>query len=178
MQWLNQLDRPVYLTYWHEPMGDIGPALYRERAAAMARMIQQHPNGGLVLRNGPCLTRYWISQPGTDVEDWWYDGANAFFADSYGGGERYMRPDEMFGKIASTAQAFEVPWGVPEFGSTIPTGTTDADRANWAFMCADWINDQPDCLGIGWFCVDAWHLEGTPNTQRTWAEVLRLAAVQ
>lgn len=81
--WLDGLTRPVFLTWYHEPMGDVTPLTYRTTAAKIAGMLAAHPNGFNVLGHGPILTRYWLDEGNGNPLDYWYDGATFFGIDWY-----------------------------------------------------------------------------------------------
>ncbi|MEU1762871.1 hypothetical protein [Micromonospora sp. NPDC005652] len=78
--WLNGLARPVYLTWYHEPMGDVAPATYRAKAARVSQIIAAHRNRRLVLGHGPITTRYWLDEGRGNPTDWWYPGATRFWS--------------------------------------------------------------------------------------------------
>lgn len=174
---LDALNRDIYLTYWHEPMGDIDPADYRTNAEAVADIIRDHPNGHRVLLQGPCLTRYWIDPaPGQgqgDPEDWWYDGATAFFNDCYTGGTQYRTPANMFDTTISFAAAKSVPWAVRELGGRrITSDVNGSVRAQWLRDLVQYAEEH-DCRAMAWFCNGATgHLENYPAELAAWQQLL------
>ncbi|MFI1194076.1 hypothetical protein ACH4T9_12575 [Micromonospora sp. NPDC020750] len=172
--WLDGLTRPVYLTWWHEPMGDITPAEYRAAGKHMAEIIAGHPNRRLVLGNGPIVTRWWLDQGGGNPADWWYDGATFYGVDCYNDSKvKYRTPAEMFGSAARVARDRGVPWLVPEFG--VERTTTDKDgsgRAKALREHAAWLRQQRDCLAVGWWNIGGGIIAGLEPEQSVWRDVL------
>lgn len=174
---LDVLERDVWLTYWHEPMGNIEPAAYRANAETVAEVVAGHPNGHRVLLQGPCLTRYWIDPaPGQgqgDPDDWWYDGATAFFNDCYTGGAIYRTPQNMFDLTIEYAVSKGVPWAVRELGGRrIASDTNGHERANWLSALVEYAVEE-DCLAMAWFCKgDTGHLENYPAELAEWQGLL------
>lgn len=80
--WLDNLTRPVYITWYHEPMGDVAPATYRTKGERVANIIKTHKNRHLVLGNGPNVTRYWLDE-GNNPDDWAYNGMTFYAVDAY-----------------------------------------------------------------------------------------------
>lgn len=85
--WLDTMPRDNYYrefdsSYWHEPMGDIAPSTYRDRAVKWLEMLATHPNGNRV-QTGPIVTRYWLVEKKGNPLDWWYDGADFYGVDIY-----------------------------------------------------------------------------------------------
>jgi hypothetical protein len=174
---LDGLERDIWLTYYHEPMGNVTPATYRTTAAAVAAQIAAHPNGHRVLLNGPNLTRYWIDQAAGQGQgnpnDFWYDGANAFFNDCYTGGALYRTPSNMFDNTIAYAESRGVPWAVPELGGQrIASDTEGSVRAQWLRNLVDYAADH-GCLAMAWFCKGTTgHLENYPAELAAWQELL------
>lgn len=178
---LDVLERDIWLTYYHEPMGNVAPADYRATAATVAAQIAAHPNGHRVLLNGPNLTRYWIdpapSQGQGNPDDFWYDGATAFFNDCYTGGAQYRTPSNMFDLTVQYAASKGVPWAVPELGGQrIASDTNGSVRAVWLRDLVEYA-DTHGCLAMAWFCKGTTgHLENYPNELTAWQELLDVYA--
>lgn len=121
-------------TYWHEPHGDIDPALYRQRGEAWASMLDQHPNGQGIT-NGPIVTRYWLCDPRGakgNPADWWYDGADTYGIDVYEPDNRTtpMSSEELFGPALEKVYAVvpdHVEILIPEYGRRVGPGQMRAD---------------------------------------------------
>lgn len=157
-------ERRYWLTWWHEPMGDMTPAAYRASAGELAELLADHPRRHQVLGHGPVVTRYWLDQAGGDPADWWYPGATMYGTDCYTGGARYRPPAEMFGSAARAARERGVPWLVPEWGSERVSGdTTGAGRAAWIRDCVAWLREQRDCLAVAWWHVGGCRLDRDPE---------------
>lgn len=69
-------------TYYHEPHGDIDPALWRSRASAWANMVRNHPNGAGIT-TGPVVTRYWLQEGNGDPLAFWVPEADFYGIDFY-----------------------------------------------------------------------------------------------
>lgn len=133
--WLNGLTRPTYLTWYHEPMGNVAPATYRATATRMTQIINGHAKRHLVLGHGPIVTRYWLDDGGGSPTDWGYPGMTFYGIDCYMNAPAAT-------SYYSTAKMFDVPFSkvraaypgirllVPEYGlARISTDKTGAGRA-------------------------------------------------
>ena len=156
--WLNGLTRPILLTWWHEPHGDMTPAAYRATAAKLQPIISAHPRGHLVLGHGPAVTRYWMDdKPNTNPMDWWYGGATFFGIDAYNDGpktdtEYYPSAEYMFSTGVEFARSLGVPFVVPEYGlKRITADATGQGRAGAMSAHGAWLRQQSDCLAVGWW---------------------------
>lgn len=157
-------ERRYWLTWHHEPMGDVAPATYRASAVRFSEILATHPRRQQVLGHGPIVTRYWLDNAGGNPADWWYPGATLYGGDCYTGGAAYLTPEEMFGGTAQAARDRGVPWMVPEWGGErIPSDPTGAGRAAWIRDCADYLREQPDCLAAGWWNFTAWKISTDPE---------------
>lgn len=142
-------------TYHHEPTGNIEPNQYRLRATLAEEMIAGHPNGKLVLHNGPMPTMYNIAQG--DGPQWMYAGATAVFADRYAGdfpGTGYPTPEWMFEPLRKFAAELELPWGIGEWGSELRPGTTPQQRADFIRACCDYLlhySASGECISSGYW---------------------------
>lgn len=167
-------DRSYYVTWHHEPMGDMTPAAYRSSAGKIPQILAGHPKAHLVLGHGPVVTRYWLEQPGNSAADWAYPGMTFFGGDCYNGSTSFYRtPAQMFGSTATAARSFGVPWLVPEYG--IERITTDGSGAGRAQTMRDhiaWARTQPDCLAIGWWNIGGDRITGLEPEQTAWRELL------
>lgn len=81
--WLSTVNQPIYLTWYHEPMGDLLPADYRTTGARVTQIVNAHPNKARVLGHGPIVTRYWLDEGGGDPADWGYTGMTHYGIDCY-----------------------------------------------------------------------------------------------
>ena len=173
--WLDGLAEDIYLTWWHEPMGDMDPAAYRTAGERVAHIIAAHPNGRRVLRHGPIVTRYWLASKGGDPLDWWYPGASMYGVDVYNDSKvRYREPDELFGIPFAIIRRIlpGVPLVVPEFGLALIDGDTGAGRAAVMARHADWLRGQPDLLAVGWWDIGGNRICGREPEQGVWRSVL------
>lgn len=172
--WLDGLTRPIYLTWWHEPHGDMSPDTYRRNTSRMVQILDAHPNRRLVLHHGPIVTRWWLDQKGGDPADWWYEGATMYGVDCYNDATSRYRPAvEMFGTAARIARERGVPWLVPEYGiERITSDTTGAGRAATIREHVSWLRGQRDCLAVGWWNIGGDLITGVEPEQTVWRGVL------
>jgi hypothetical protein len=157
---------PFYLTWWHEPHGDISPADYRAGASKVLDILADHPRRDLVLGFGPAVTRYWLIDKGGNPADWWVDGMTAYFEDAYNDTltnmTRYLSPAEQFTKVRDFARSKGVPWGVREWGKKrIASDTTGQGRCAAMRADVEWCHAQGDCLGMAW-----WNFGDTPPSSK------------
>lgn len=154
--WLDDLDRPIYLSWWHEPEGDVAPATFRATCETMASIIDAHPNKALVLGNGPITTRYWLNEGSNgDPTDWGYTGMTFYGVDCYSQStSSYWTPEQMFvpsfTKIRSAYPG--LPIMIPEYGIVRTSADTTGDgRAAAIKSHIRWLRTQPDVLAIAYF---------------------------
>lgn len=148
---------PFYLTWHHEPHGDMTPALYRQNAGIALDIIESHPRRDLVLGFGPVVTRWWLANSNGNPADWWVDGMSVYGIDSYNDNDAnastgYRTPAAQFTKVRDFARSKGVPWGVREWGKKRGTwdpsgqGRCDAMEAD-----VEWCQAQGDCVGMAWW---------------------------
>lgn len=153
--WLDDLDRQIYLTWYHEPMGDVSPATYQSTCATMVSLINAHPNKALVLGNGPIVTRYWLDEGGGNPTDWGYTGMTFYGVDCYSQStSSYWTPEQMFvpsfSKIRTAYPGIKLM--VPEYGIVpISSDNTGNGRAAAIKSHIRWLRTQPDVLAAAYF---------------------------
>ncbi|WP_240322240.1 glycosyl hydrolase [Micromonospora aurantiaca] len=155
--WLDGLNRPIYLTWYHEPMGDVTPATYRTTAARVTQFLANHPKRKLVLGHGPIVTRYWLDEGGGNPADWAYPGMTHYGIDCYQDtptAASYWQVSKMFGvafgKVRAAYPGIRL-W-VPEYGITrLTSDTTGAGRAQAIRDQTTWLKQQPDVDGVAYF---------------------------
>lgn len=171
--WLDKATKPFFLSWYHEPMGDVTATTFQATCERMVEILDAHPSKDLCLGNGPVVTRYWLDQAGGDPETLWYDGATMFCGDCYNGSSTFYRtPEQMFGSTAAFARSKGVPWMVPEFGIELITGDNGAGRAAAVDVHIKWIREQPDCLAVGWWNRGGNRITGKEPEQTTWRQIL------
>lgn len=174
--YLDRLTRPALLSPWHEPMDDVAAgrltaADFRRMGERGAEIIAAHPNGHFVLGWGPILTRWWLEHGG-NPDDYWFDGANMFCADSYNKlSTGYRTPEGMLATIAAIAAAYGVPWAVPELGAELIEGDDGTGRGAWLRGCAEWADQEGNCLAIGEWGLGGNRLIGHPIETAVWQEL-------
>lgn len=168
-------DRRYFLTWHHEPMGDVTPAAYRSNAGKIPQILAGHPKAHLVLGHGPVVTRYWLEQAGNDAADWAYPGMTFFAGDCYNGStSTYRNATQMFGSTATAARRFNVPWLVPEYGiERITSDTTGSGRAQIMRDHIAWARSQGDCLAIAWWNIGGDRITNVEPEQGTWRQLLQ-----
>ncbi|MEU3452197.1 hypothetical protein ABZ671_00940 [Micromonospora sp. NPDC006766] len=153
--WLKGLDRPVYLTWYHEPMGKVDPATYRAIATRMGQAIAAHPNRRWVLGHGPIVTRYWLDEGKGNPADWAYPGMTHYGIDCYSQDTgSYWPAARMFGTaFAKVRAAFPgIRLLVPEYGLVRTTGdTSGAGRAQAIREHIGWLRRQDDLEAVAYF---------------------------
>lgn len=174
--WLNGLRRPIYLTWHHEPMGDVAPATYRSTAARVAQIVAAHPKRHLVLGHGPIVTRYWLDEGGGNPADWWYPGATHYGIDCYSRDTTaYWSPARMFGTAFAKVRT-NVPKArllVPEYGLMRTTAdTTGAGRAKAIREHLAWLKQQPDVDAAAyWNNWDEYEISSHPLESKAWRDM-------
>lgn len=171
--WLDGLARPIFLTYWHEPMGNIDPAVYRARATRMVEIVAGHRNRDLVLGNGPIVTRYWLDRSG-DPDLWCYDGMTFFGGDCYNGvgATTYRTGEQMFGSTARAAAARGMPWMAPEYGIALVPDDDGTGRAAAMDTGARWAQAEGNCLAVGWWGLGGNRIIGYPAETAVWRDLM------
>lgn len=154
---MTALVEPVYLTWYHEPMGDVSPATYQATGARITEIINAHAKKSLILGHGPCVTRFWLDEGGGNPDDWAYPGMTHYMVDTYNGAAteaNYKTPEKMFGYWLDLLRTkypgirFLVPeWGIVKINSDASgNGRADAIRAQ-----AEYARQQPDLDAVCWF---------------------------
>jgi len=163
--WLADVRRPMYLTYHHEPMGDIDPGLYVERAARAAELAKAQP---LILGTGPILTRYWLEQGNGNPDIWRFAGQTFWGIDCYAlaGSLRYVTPEEMFGAAVFLGRRDSLPVLIPEWGIERLAGDTAGQlRAQSLRDSIRYLRDS-QVAAVGYWNIDAarrHRLQGDPE---------------
>ncbi|MGC4886717.1 hypothetical protein [Micromonospora sp. DT227] len=173
--WLDALTRPVYLTWYHEPMGDVAPATYRVTAARVSKIVAAHRNRQLVLGHGPIVTRYWLDEGRGNPTDWWYPGATHYGIDCYSRDTAtYWGPDRMFGVAFGKVRAAlpGVRLLVPEYGLTrTVSDTTGAGRATAIREHVTWLRQQPDVDAVAyWNNWAEYEISSYPLESKAWRD--------
>lgn len=155
--WLDGLKRSIYLTWHHEPMGDVIPATYRSTAARVTQILAGHPNRRWILGHGPIVTRYWLDEKAGNPLDWWYDGATIYGIDCYQdtpSGAAYWGTTKMFGTVFNKVR-YAIPGVrllVPEYGITrLTSDTTGTGRAQAIRDHMAWLRLQQDVEAVAYF---------------------------
>ncbi|WFE41967.1 hypothetical protein [Micromonospora sp. WMMD998] len=153
--WLDGLARPVYLTWYHEPMGDVVPAAYRSTAARVSQIVAAHRNRRWVLGHGPIVTRYWLDEGGGNPTDWGYPGMTHYGVDCYSQDRAsYWPASRMFGVALGKVRAAYpgVRLWVPEYGRVRTTAdNTGAGRAQAVRSDMAWLTAQSDVDAVGYY---------------------------
>lgn len=158
-RWLDALDRPVLLTWYHEPMGDVTPTAYRATAARVTDYVASHVNGRFVMGHGPIITRYWMEEGKGNPADWAYPGMTHFGVDCYSQDRAaYWPAERMFACLDRVAALFpEVRLLVPELGIVqTTTDKSDEGRAATLREYAQHLRRRGDVDAVGYFHSDAY----------------------
>lgn len=129
---LGKLTRPIYLTFNHEPEGDLTRAAYQSAWHTLAALVGAHPNGHLVTlvevftlyaqvhgKTGP-------DKLDTRAEDMWTGVALIVGVDCYQetSATEYLPLRTMAARAFEIAKNLDVPLMFPEFGRQPITGDT------------------------------------------------------
>ncbi|MEU0078584.1 glycosyl hydrolase [Micromonospora tulbaghiae] len=178
--WMNTLNQRIYLTWYHEPMGDVDPASYRATATRMAQIIAAHPRRKWVLGHGPIVTRYWLDERAGNPADWAYPGMTHYGIDCYQDtptASSYWPASRMFGvtfdKVRAAYPGIRL-W-VPEYGITrLNSDTSGAGRAAAIRDHLAWLRGQQDVDAVAYFHNQAqfakFALTDTPS-QQAWRDM-------
>lgn len=155
--WMNGLNQPIFLTWYHEPMGDVTPATYRSTAQRMADIVNAHAKKSFVLGNGPIVTRFWLDESDGNPADWGYPGMTHYGVDCYQDqptAPAYFLTSKMFDvafdKIHAIYPGLRL-W-VPEWGmSKINTDSTGSGRASAMQTQYNYLVSRGDVDGVAWF---------------------------
>jgi hypothetical protein len=155
--WLSTINRPVYITWHHEPMGDVVPATYRATAGQITGIVDAHPNKHLVLGHGPIVTRYWLDENSGNPADWAYPGMTHYGIDCYmnvPSASVYYDNTKMFTTVFNKVRSAHpgIRLLVPEYGlSRITSDTTGAGRAAAIRNHINFLRTQPDVDAVAYF---------------------------
>jgi hypothetical protein len=171
--WLDGLSRPVYLTWYHEPMGDVAPATYRATAARVTQIVAAHPRRRYVLGHGPIVTRYWLDEGAGNPTDWGYPGMTHYGIDCYSRDTgSYWTPFRMFGVAFGKVRAAYPGTRllVPEYGLVrTTTDSTGAGRAKAMRDHVTWLRQQPNVDAIAyWNNWAEYQISGLPLESDAW----------
>jgi len=179
--WLDGLAEDIWLTVWHEPHGDVAPAVYRATGERAAQIIAAHPNGHHVVRLGPAVTRYWLAQKRGNPLDWWFAGANTYFIDVYADGPDdrvgYRPGAQLIGEALAPIRAAlpGVDIGLSEYGLRLIGDDTGPGRAAAMVEHAGYLRAQPDVVGVTWWDIGGCRITGREPEQSTWRQILEEA---
>jgi hypothetical protein len=175
--WMNGLTRPILLTWYHEPMGNISPTAYKATATRMVQIISGHPKRSLILGNGPVATRYWLDEGAGNPDDWAYPGMSFYGVDCYNGwNDRYRTAAQMFGVVFGKLRAKYpgIKLVIPEYAAE--RATTDPSGQGRAQMMRDhvaYLRAQPDVLACAWWNKGGDKITGLEPEQSTWRQLLQ-----
>ncbi|MEW2589308.1 hypothetical protein AB0893_02765 [Micromonospora aurantiaca] len=174
--WLDGVNRPIYLTWYHEPMGDVTPATYRATASRVTQILAAHRNRRWVLGHGPIVTRYWLDEGRGNPADWGYPGMTHYGVDCYSRDTAaYWPASRMFGVAFGKVRAAYpgIRLLVPEYGlSRIAADTTGAGRARTIREHLTWLRQQNDVDAIAyWNNWAEFELGDPPLEATTWRDL-------
>lgn len=178
--WLDDLDRYIYLSWWHEPHGNVDSATFKSTCETMVSIIDAHANKAFVLGNGPIVTRYWLDEGGGDPTDWGYTGMTFYGIDCYSQSTTsYWSVNQMFVPAFSKVRAAYpgIKLMVPEYGLVRTTAdTTGTGRAATLKTHVRWLRTQPDVLAVAYFNATG-SIPGVPFTPtspegQAWKELM------
>ncbi len=165
----------TYLTYHHEPQGDLNPNEYRRRWRIVADVVRAHRNAARVKLVPidvlyPSRRKIW-DRYRTDWTQWtgiWQqwaptDRAGRYLGDYMGWdcyleitATTYERPERFFATPIGAAHTLGVPLVIPELGAIrVPSDDSGMQRAAWINNCLLYLAAQ-DCRLVNW-----WHATGT-----------------
>jgi hypothetical protein len=177
-RWLTDMpgDVPsVYLTYHHEPQGNLDPRDYRRRWNMLANTVRTHRNSDRVVLVPidvlyPSRRKIW-DRYSSDWTKWvgiWQqwaptDSAGRYVGDLMGWdcylettATRYESPESFFRVPIGAAHTMGVPLAIPELGAIrTPSDLTGAGRAEWISSCLTYLA-QHDTKIVSW-----WHATGS-----------------
>jgi hypothetical protein len=173
--WLDGLQEDIWLTVWHEPMGDVTPTQYRTNAQRALDIIAGHRNGHFVARVGPVVTRYWLVSKGGNPADWWMPGFNLYGIDVYNDHKSVYRDSvdlfaAAFDKVRHALPGVQL--CVPEFGLALLPGDDGTVRSQMMRSHVAWLRRQPDLLAVGWWDIGGNRITGKEPEQGVWRTVL------
>jgi hypothetical protein len=180
LPWLDAIpaDRRVWLTYHHEPEGDMDPGLYRSRWAQLREIADGHharPRVTLV----SIQTLYPARRKALGAwRDWWAPAADVMGWDCYSETtfDCYEPAPSLLGLPAAAAAEAGVRWMVPELGAVRATWDTDGRaRAAWIAECVAYLRAH-GCEAVSWWCAagsngKSYHLDD-PASAAAWRDVI------
>jgi len=166
--WLVALDRDVYLTWHHEPEGDLTPDAYRTGWAALNKLAGGMPHVTLA----EVFTLYAQTHGKAPWDQLWSGRADAIGFDCYNtvvAKTGYPDPAAFFALPVAAATKLGVPLLIPELGTRLALDDTAGyGAAAWYRDCAAYLRGQ-GCRAVaawdqpGANAVD-WTLTGKPLT--------------
>lgn len=174
--WLAALDRDVYLTWHHEPEGDLSPADYQAGWHQLGAIVgESSPHVTLV----EVFTLYAQTHGKTPWDQLWSGQAQAIGFDCYNtvvAKTGYPDPEAFFAPLTDAAASLAVPLLVPELGTRIAVDDSAGyGAAGWYRDCAAYLLRRRDCRAVAvWDQMGAnsvdWTLTGKPLT--AWQNVV------
>lgn len=149
--------RPVWLTYHHEPEGDMTPGEYRRRWQIMAAALDGHPKRAWVALV-PIQTLQWTVNPlkgGGDPFTWWAGVGDYAAMDCYvdSWAATYPAARAFLAPLARLARGVGRQPVVPELGSVRLAGDADGTRrARWITEVAAALR-AIGCAQMSWWCA-------------------------
>lgn len=155
--WLTNLTVPVYISWYHEPEGDISATTFRNTCTRMVEIVNAHPKKSLILGNGPILTRFNLDEENVNPADWGYPGMTHYGVDAYQDqptAASYWLPSKMFdvsfNKILAVYPGIRF-W-VPEFGITkLNSDSTGSGRAAAIETHVNYLKNRGDVDAAAYF---------------------------
>jgi hypothetical protein len=149
--------RQIWVTYHHEPEGDLDAATYRANWQLLWQWAAGHPRRSL-FKLVPIHTLYWSRHKG-DWHQWWPGVGDYMGWDCYDEQARYEDPASFFALPFSAAAEAGVPLIVSELGAILPLkadGTRDTSRsparAAWITACVAYLR-RNGCRSVAWWCA-------------------------
>lgn len=155
--WLDGLNQYVYLTWYHEPMGDVVPATYQATAVRIPQIVNAHAKKKFVLGNGPIVTRYWLDEGAGNPTDFGYAGMTFYGIDCYmnvPSATAYYDNTKMFTTVFNKVQAAYpgIKLLVPEYGiAKINSDTDGSGRATAIRNHTTYLKNRPDVIAVAYF---------------------------
>jgi len=146
----------AYLTFHHEPEGDLPPEVYAAGWTTLGQAVAAHPNRDRVTLVG-VLGSYAELHGKGPWQTWWTGVEQVMGWDMYVpvGSASYPTPATFFAPLITAAHGAGVPWMVPELGSPILAGDTGGARyAAWLTACVAYLRTA------GCVAVSVWDTNG------------------
>lgn len=168
--WLAALDRDVYLTWHHEPEGDLTPDAYHAGWAALSALVDGAPGSSPRVTLVEVFTLYAQTHGKTPWTDLWSGKADMIAFDSYNtvvAKTDYPAPTDFFRLPCTAAHNAGVPLLIPELGTRLALDDTAGyGAAAWYRDCADYLRGQGCRAVAAWDQMGAnavdWTLVGKP----------------